>query len=101
MKILFTVLFLDGFHGSVMHVKEIASFLASDKGGNHSITVATCFATPALVDFFKKSNISVKTLNKIDKNIIYDIVFAYHFPTIDTLINQGLNCKKLILGSFI
>ena len=98
MKILFTVAFLDGLHGSVIYIKEIATFLASPKGGSHSISVMTIFATPEIKLLFKKCGLNVCTLDDIDFDTIYDIVFAYHFPTINTLISRKLKCKKLILG---
>ena len=99
MRILFTIAFLDGFHGSVKHVLEHASFLHSANGGNHQITIATIFATEKIKLIFKKSGIDVYLLNSVPLDICYDIVFAYHFPTIEMLLSYKLKCKKLVLGS--
>lgn len=38
-------------------------------------------------------------LGNIDVSIEYDIVFAYHFPTIEFLLKRGLQCKKMVFGS--
>lgn len=99
MNILFTVLFLDGYHGSVMHILEYATYLNSYKGEEYNVEVATIFATNEIRDNFKKHGIKVTALENVDIDKYYDIVFAYHFLTIDTLIGRGLRCQKLVLGS--
>lgn len=53
MNILFTVAYLDGYHGSVFHVREIAEYLASEKGGSHNVTVGSIFITPDIEQMFK------------------------------------------------
>ena len=99
MRILFTCVFLDGYHGSVMLVKEHAEYLSSVRGGGHDVTVGTILATPEITEFFTKQNIKVRLLSDVDVDIRYDIVFAYHWPTLDTLLERGLKCEKLVMGS--
>lgn len=53
MRILFTVAYLDGYHGSVLHVREVAEYLASAKGGSHDVTVGSIFITPDIERMFK------------------------------------------------
>lgn len=38
-------------------------------------------------------------IGNIDTTVEYDVVFAYHFPTIDYLLKRGLRCRKMVLGS--
>ena len=99
MKILFTVIFLDGFHGSVIHIKELADYYLHSKKDQFQVEVATLFVAPEVFLFYKKSGIKVKLIQEVDINIKYDIVFAYHFPTIDNLLRRGLKCEKLVLNS--
>jgi len=99
MRILFSCIFLDGYHGSVMLVKEHAEYLASKRGGSHDVTVATVIATPEITDFFTSSGVTVRQLLDVDVTVHYDIVFAYHYPTLDTLLERGMRCKKLVMGS--
>lgn len=99
MRILFTVAYLDGYHGSVLHVREVAEYLASAKGGSRDVTVGSIFITPDIEHMFKMGGINVFLLGNIDVSIEYDIVFAYHFPTIEFLLKRGLQCKKMVLGS--
>ncbi|WP_298066120.1 hypothetical protein [uncultured Mailhella sp.] len=98
MKILFTVAFLDGLHGSVKHVLEYSSFFAS-KAEKNEVFVATIFFSDKIRKKFTDRGINVCTIDEINIENFYDIVFAYHFPVIEALLHKGLNCKKLILGS--
>ena len=100
MNILFTILALDGYHGSVMHVKEWAEFFLTKYRSNiDTVSVVTGFATEEIRNMFVSLGIDVYTIN--DELLLeeYDIVFAYHFPIIETLLAKGLKCKKLVLGS--
>ena len=99
MRILFTCVFLDGYHGSVMLVKEHAEYLASKRGGGHDVTVATVIATPEITDFFTSCGVAVRHLPDVAVAVHYDIVFAYHYPTRDNLLERGLHCEKLVMGS--
>jgi len=98
-RILFTCAFLDGYHGSVMLVKEHAEYLASKRGGSHDVTVATILATPEITEFFTSCGVAVRLLPHVDVDVHYDIVFAFHYPTLDTLLERGLHCEKLVMGS--
>ncbi len=98
MKILFTIAYLDGYHGSVIHVLEWAKYFIG--GGQNKVVVATIFSIKEIQDLFRSFGIHVQTVT--EPQILaseYDIVFSYHFPTIGLLLNRGLKCKKLILGS--
>lgn len=99
MKILFTAIFLDGFHGSVIHIKELAEYYIHSKKDQFQVEVATLFVAPEVYLFYQKSGIKVTLIQEINTNIKYDIVFAYHFPTIDNLLRRGLKCEKLVLNS--
>lgn len=98
MKILFTIAYLDGYHGSVIHVLEWAKYFIG--GGQNQVVVATIFSTKEIQDLFHSFGIHIQTVT--DPKILnseYDIVFSYHFPTIGLLLSRGLKCKKLVLGS--
>lgn len=99
MKILFTVAFLDGLHGSVKHVLEYSSFLASKEGGSHNVSVSSIIINNEIKRKFVDRYVHVCQLFKTDVSYKYDIVFSYHFPTIEYLLQKGLKSEKLILGS--
>lgn len=96
MKILFTVAFLDGLHGSVIHVKEWAKVL---KDLGHDVTVATLYYEDWIRDAFAEDGIAVIWVLDYQPEHAWDIVFAYHFPILGTLFRRGLETNKLVLGS--
>lgn len=98
MNILFTILYVDGFHGSVQHVQELAEFFLS-QNKNNKVYISTLFYTEEHKNILTNKGIKLNTIDTFEDNILYDIVFAFHYPIIDTLIRRGLKCNKLILGS--
>lgn len=96
MRILLTVAFMDGYHGAVMHIRDFAAYL---KRRGDQVTVATIFVAPAIEEIFTALEIPVTKLEQTPLDENYDIVFAYHYPTIGYLLQQGLKCSKLVLGS--
>lgn len=96
MKILLTIAFMDGFHGAVMHIRDLAGFF---KRRGDEVCVATIFMVPEIKEIFANMEVPLKELSQVSMEEPYDIVFAYHYPTIGCLLKQGLRCKKLVLGS--
>ena len=96
MNILFTLAFADGYHGSVRHIKELASYYVQ-KG--HYCNVVTLFYTPEILESFKTSNINLIRISEVDYNIEYDIVFGIHHPVLSCLLNNHLKLKKLVINS--
>lgn len=96
MDILITVAFMDGFHGAVMHARDMASFF---KQRGDQVRIGTIFVAPNIKEMFSSMEVPVFELGKVPLEACYDIVFAYHYPTIGFLLKQGLRCNKLVLGS--
>lgn len=96
MKVLITVAFLDGLHGSVMHVKELSNFLANL---GHEVTVVTVFYDEKIKKLFTSSKINVITVSDFEPNSEFETVFAFHFPILGALLHQGLCCKKCVMWS--
>ncbi|HBJ77297.1 MAG TPA: hypothetical protein DDY68_05950, partial [Porphyromonadaceae bacterium] len=94
-SILITVAYLDGFHGSVIHVKEWGTYFVS-KGFN--VTIATIMWTPEIYNMITRYGVKVRSVFE-DWNEKFDIVIAYHFPTIGLLLKKGVDCTKMVLGS--
>lgn len=53
MKILFTAIFLDGFHGSVIHIKELAEYYIHSKKDQFQVEVATLLSLLKYIYFIK------------------------------------------------
>lgn len=96
-NILFTVAFLNGYHGSVVHVYEWSKYLVSI---GHSVYVICISYTNSIRKLYEHSGIKVYNINEIGYKRSYDIVFAYHFPIITYLLSfELIDCRKLVLGS--
>ena len=93
-KILLTVAYLDGFHGSVMHVAEISSFLESE-GWN--VSVASIFIDLDKIRGLFNDRILLKSILEV-KNEEFDVIWAHHFPLVGALFANGVKCRKLIYG---
>ena len=96
MKILVTVAFMDGYHGSAMHVRDLAGFF-KNRGDN--VRVAAIFITHEWKKIYAAMGIPVSVLQDVPLEEEYDIVFIYHYPTAGLLLQQGLRCRKLVIGS--
>ena len=96
MRILFTLAYADGYHGSMLHIKEIASYYTS-KG--HECIVATIYSKKEYEELFLKENITIKQVKDIDLTLEYDILYGVHHPVVSYLLNNKVKCKKLILNS--
>lgn len=96
-NVLFTVAFLNGYHGSVVHVYEWARHLVCL---GHDVCVICINYTNAIQKLFLTSGIRVYKTNDISKKKSYDIVFAYHFPIITYLLSfELIECRKLVVGA--
>lgn len=96
MDILFSVSFLDGYHGSVMHVWEWAKAF---RAMGHQVAVASIWSTAEIRVLFTDAGITHYTLTDGNLPTDWDIVFAYHFPSTGLLLAQGIQPQHLVLGS--
>lgn len=95
MKILLTVAALDGFHGSVIHVLEWASFFRSE---GHDVTVVTGIYRTEVKELFHKNNIVVSKVDDAIDLYGWSLGISYHFPIITKLLQKGVEFQKLIAG---
>lgn len=94
-KILFSVAYLDGFHGSVIHVAELSSYLASQ---GWDVTVVSIYIDKDKIQNLFDGGIVLKTVLEV-RNEEFDIIWAYHFPLIGALFANGVSCERLVFGS--
>lgn len=95
MKFLFTIAFADGFHGSVVHVYELARYFIS-KG--HNCTVATISYEQNIKSMYNQAGIDMVLLDQVDTKREYDVLFGIHFPTVSYLLKHRIIIKKLVLN---
>ena len=95
MNILFTGFYFDGYHGSMMHVCEIAKYLSS-KG--HKCYCAALSIKKEVKKYAKSIGLDVYNVVDLPIDIEYDIVWAYHFPLFPYLLDKGLKYKKVHVG---
>lgn len=95
MNIIFTVAFADGFHGSVLHVYELASFFVKQ---GHSCVVATIDYTEEVRTMFRDAGVPLQHLNRVDFEKEYDVLFGVHFPLVSCLLKNKIKIKKLVLN---
>ncbi len=96
-NILFTGYYFDGYHGSMLHICEIAGYLTK-KG--FSCYCASVSITDEIKEYAKTKGLTVLSVN--DGALLsrtYDYVWAYHFPILGYLLNNGLKYKKIHIGS--
>lgn len=103
MNILFTLLYVDGHHGSILHVKELGEYFAGrvdeKSGERHVVTAVTVFATEEMREEFARAGIRVLDVDAFEPEGVCDCVFAHHFPVLDALLCKGLECRKIVLSS--
>lgn len=96
-KFLLTGFYFDGFHGSMMHICELANAL-NDMGFDVSIVVMNL--TDKIYKYvMSKVDAKIYTLEDFDYSFYYDYVLAYHDPIITYLISKNLKYGKLAIGA--
>ena len=95
MNILFTGFYFDGYHGSMMHICEIAKYLSS-KG--NKCYCASLSIKKEIKYYAKSMGLDVYNVVDLPVDIEYDIVWAYHFPLLPYLLNRGLKYRKVHVG---
>lgn len=94
-SILFTCFHFDGFHGSVMHVCEIARFLSS-KGWKCLCAVA--HLTAEMREYALSRGLEVYDVRRCPIETEYDFVWSYHYPILALLLERGLKYKNIHVG---
>lgn len=94
-KILFTVAYLDGLHGSVMHVAELSSYLVNQ---GWDVTVASIYIDRDKIRNLFDGGVVLEIVLNIE-NERFDVIWAYHFPLVGALFAKGVSCDRLVFGS--
>lgn len=94
-RVLFTGFHFDGWHGSMLHICEIAQYL-TEQGYE-------CFCASVSISENIKAYVQLRGLKlfhilDVPLEYDYDIVWAYHFPILATLLEKGLKYQKIHLG---
>lgn len=95
MNILFTGFYFDGWHGSMIHICEIAEYLSSQ---GHHCYCASVSITDEVIQFAQNNGLELYLPQNLPSDITYDIVWAYHFPILGYLISCKLKYKKIHVG---
>ena len=95
MKILLTVVRFDNLSGSVIHVAEMAKYFY-DKG--YHVSVVTLVKDEKIINMLSEDKFDVFFYKDLDLSVYYDLVIAYHFPILPSLIYDGLKFNKVING---
>ena len=95
MNILFTGFYFDGYHGSMLHICEIAKYLSS-KG--HKCYCASLSITEEIKQYTKSNELDLYHVMELPIDIEYDIVWTYHYPLFPYLLDRGLKYKKVHIG---
>ena len=94
-NVLFTGYYFDGWHGSVIHILEIAEYLVK-KG--YKCYCASLSISEIQKMHAKEKGLIVCRIDELPLDVEYDIVWAYHFPLLATLLYNGLKYKKIHVG---
>ncbi len=85
---------MDAFHGSVMHVLELANFLAK----KHEIYIITTYINRK-VRINLDADIHIIEIDKITEPMTFDLIWSYHFPLLGSLLRNEFVAKRIICGS--
>lgn len=98
MNILFTSLYANGLHGSVVHILEYAEYLARQ---GHNVTWVAVFVSPPMKQDAAARGIRLCSLAnfKPDPQTVYDIVWTFHIFIFPALMAKGLNYERFIAAS--
>lgn len=96
-KFLLTGYYFDGYHGSMMHILEVAKELQLK---DYDVYIVSVEITKKIRDYVEKvSNVKLLSLQDFDYDIYFDYVLAYHTPILTFLIDNGLKYNKIGLGT--
>ncbi len=94
--ILFTGFVFDGYHGSVIHIMEMAQYFIAKGYAVDIVSVCIRDEIKELLFYLNIKLHNALTFPVEDK--VYDVVFSYHWPIFLMLLRRGLKYKKLVLG---
>lgn len=95
-KFLLTGFYFEGYHGSMMHICEIAKYL---KTQNYDVYIASMEITEEIKNYTKSLGLDLYYVYDLPLNVNYDYVLSYHFPLLTWLLGHGLKYDKLMYGS--
>ncbi|MFQ6703840.1 MAG: hypothetical protein ACLRFP_02030, partial [Alphaproteobacteria bacterium] len=92
-NILITLFYADGLHGGVKYSAELGRYFISR---GYSVYIAGVVTHSAIKQYFNQFDIHYFNVGTIPTDIVYDIVWAHHFPIVPYLIGRGLRYNRLI-----
>lgn len=95
LRVLFTGFAFDGYHGSVMHICEIAKYL---KSLGVDVYIASLQVEKRFIKYLNEFGIRLYYLPELPLDIKYNIVWSYHFPFLPYLIQKGLKYDRIVCG---
>ena len=95
-KFLITGYYFEGYHGSMMHICELAEYL---KDNNFDVYITSVHINKLIKnEIIKNLNVKIYHFDKLPLDVEYDYVLAYHDPILTYLISKGLKYKYIGTG---
>ena len=96
MRFLITGFYFDGFHGSVMHILEIAKGLSNN---GHNVTIVSQIVKNGVKkQLVQGSNITVLSVSEVNTQMHFDFALCYHFPVLPSIVSKGVTIDKIMFG---
>lgn len=96
MNFLITGYYFDGFHGSMLHIAELAETLITK---DFNVYIASVEITKEIKLYIESICAKLYFVEDLPLDIEYDYVLAYHEPILTYLLKKGLKCKHIGVGS--
>ena len=96
MKYLLTGYFFDGYHGSMMHLCEIAEYLA---GQGNDVEIVSMQIEDEIRNYVASMGAKLLSVDEVAENSIYDYALCYHHPVLPMLLVKGIQIKNIVFGS--
>lgn len=92
-KILFSCYFANGWHGSIIHILEIAEYFTKN---GYDVSIAAFLITDEIKNYARERGIDLFLISDTDIEPVYDIYWGVHFLSMSYLISKGLKYNKII-----
>jgi len=92
-NILITLWYADGLHGVVKYSAELGNYFYSL---GYKVYLCGCSTNQETKEFFAENHVTMFNIQEELPDIVFDIVWAHHWPIFPYLIRKGLKYRKLV-----
>ena len=93
---LLTGYYFNGYHGSMMHICEIAEYLVAQ---GWMVGVVSMDITQEIREYVESKGIRLYSVHTLPKDIVWQYALCYHFPLLPYLLRSGVNIERFSIGS--